>query len=187
MFYREVLSSCIKLQPSTAGKLQAFLLDHASSLPVRITRNEMLKRMKRHAIKFLFSGGFRTQVTVHLLRALLLAAQPVPSFLARLRAIGTFPTPGADATSGRGVTRTIVHAFAVRVTIHAVKTLRALCFASDSCFDVKKQNPSRESILRSRRFGQLPLSYILYLSLAFCEITLPRVRLDETITRLMRD
>lgn len=49
-----------------------------------------------------------------------------------MRAIGAFPTPGADATSGHGVTRTIVHAFAMRVTIDAVKTLRALCFASNS-------------------------------------------------------
>jgi hypothetical protein len=126
-------------------KLSAAWSCSVSSLPVRITRNVETNDVMRLS---LFSGGFHAQVTVHLFRALLLAAQPVPSFLARLRAIGTFPTPGADATSGRGVTRTIVHAFAVRVTIHAVKTLRALCFASDSCFDVKKQNPSRESVLQ---------------------------------------
>lgn len=71
-------------------------------------------------------------ISVHLLRAPLPASQPVPSFLAGLRAIGALPTPGADATSGRGITRTIVHAFAMRVTILAVKTLRALCFASYS-------------------------------------------------------
>lgn len=60
--------------------------------------------------------------------------------------MGTFPTPSADATSSRGITRTIVHAFAMRVTILAEKTLRALCFASYSCFDVKA-NPSREITL----------------------------------------
>lgn len=44
-----------------------------------------------------------SQFTVHLLRAFLLASQAVPSFLAGLRAIVTFPSPGADATAGRRV------------------------------------------------------------------------------------
>lgn len=80
--------------------------------------------------------------TVHFLRALFSASQPVPSFSAGLRAIGALPTPGADATASRGIARTIVHAFAMRVTVLAVKTLRALCFASYSCYDVTlKQNP----------------------------------------------
>lgn len=73
-----------------------------------------------------------SHVSVHLFRAFLFASHPVPSFFAGLRAIGTLPAPGADATSGRGITRTIIHAFTMRVTILAVKTLRAFCFASNS-------------------------------------------------------
>ena len=72
-----------------------------------------------------------SHVSVHLFRAFLFASRPVPSFLAGLRAIGALPAPGADATSGRGITRTIIHAFAMRVTILAVKTIRAFCFASN--------------------------------------------------------
>jgi len=86
--------------------------------------------------------------TIHFLRTFFSAAQSVPSFIAGLRAIGALPTPSADTTSGRGITRTIVHAFAMRVAILAVKTLWALCFASYPCFDVKKKNSSRETILR---------------------------------------
>lgn len=80
-----------------------------------------------------FAGDMiASHISVHFLRAFLSASQPVPSFLTGLRAIWALPTPGADATSGRGITRTIVHAFAMRVTILAVKTLWALCFASYS-------------------------------------------------------
>lgn len=80
-----------------------------------------------------FAGNMiASHISVHFLRAFFSASQPVPSFPAGLRAIRALPTPGADATSGRGITRTIVHAFAMRVTILAVKTLRALCFASYS-------------------------------------------------------
>lgn len=72
-----------------------------------------------------------SHVSVHLFRAFLFASHPIPSFFAGLRAIGASPAPGTDATSGRGITRTIIHTFATRVTIFAVKTFRAFCFASN--------------------------------------------------------
>lgn len=72
-----------------------------------------------------------SHVSVHLFRAFLFASHSVPSFFAGSRAIGALPAPGADTTSGRGITRTIIHAFAMRVTILAVKTLQAFCFASN--------------------------------------------------------
>lgn len=79
----------------------------------------------------LASHMIASHVSVHLFRTFLFASHSVQSFFAGLRAIGTFPAPGADATSGRGITRTIIHAFATRVTIFAVKTFRAFCFASN--------------------------------------------------------
>ena len=94
-------------------------------------------------------------ITTHSFRTLLFASQPVPSFFARLRAIVTFPTPGTDTTSGRGITRTIVHAFAMRATVFAVKTLRAFRFASNSCFDIKAKTESKQATFRSLRAKQL--------------------------------
>lgn len=78
-----------------------------------------------------FTGNvIASHVSIHFLRTFFSASQSIPSFIAGLRAIGALPTPGTDTTSGRGITRTIVHAFAMRVAILAVKTLWALCFAS---------------------------------------------------------
>ena len=100
--------------------------------------------------------------TIHFLRTFFSAAQSVPSFIAGLRAIGALPTPSADTTSGRGITRTIVHAFTMRVAILAVKTLWALCFASYPCFDVKKKTR-----LEKRFFAIKAVFFLCYFTASF--------------------
>lgn len=118
--------------------------------------------------------------TVHFLRAFFSASQPVQSFPAGLRAIGALPTPGADATSVRGITRTIVHAFAMRVTVLAVKTLRALCFASYSCYDVKAK-PVSSLTIKSNFFYAIA-SLLLFLTLY---ITIVRLYATQLYLRII--
>lgn len=72
--------------------------------------------------------------------AFLFAAHAVPALFAGLRAIVAFPTPRANAFPSFRVARAIVHAVALRVTIHAITPGWASSLASYSLiiFQVKR-------------------------------------------------